>query len=128
MTEKKKILNRSQTCTTPLRFQSEAHSCVSAAVCLLHVMQMGKTEVIFKDQQRWIARLYKERLEQMFPESARCVGEASKHFLANWLQRYYGTHFLVGGKTDQIITGYAESVSTQQQSMKPPTQRVVLAV
>lgn len=124
----KKFLNHSQTCTTLTPFQRDAHSCVLVAVSSLHVMQRRKIEVLFKHQQRWIARLYKEQLEQMFPESERCVGEASKHFFGKLAATVLWERFCRCRKTDQIITGYTESVSNQQRSLKPPTHRVVLAV
>lgn len=108
-------------CTTLLRFKRDAHSCVLAAVSLLHVMQRRKIEVFFKHQQRWIARLYKERLEQMFPESAQCVGEASKHFFGKLAATVLWERFSRWRKTDKIITGYTESVSTQQWGLKTPT-------
>lgn len=60
--------------------------------------------------------------------AAQRVGEASKHFFGKLAAVELWERFSRWRKTDQIITGYAESVSTQQRSLKPPTDRVVLAV
>lgn len=100
-------------------------SCFGRSVFIARDAKEENRSYIHQHQQRWIAR-WATRADV----SRKCAvrGWSIKTFLDKLAATVLWERFSRWRKTDQIITGCTESVSTQWRSLKPPTHQVVRAV